>query len=83
MSGVILGVRVDEEIKNKLDNYCKSRGLKKGFFLSQIIEEKLTELIEDERDIILASQRIDSLEQDGISTIDELDTLIKKRLGKS
>jgi len=53
-----LGIRIPDDIKKRFDDYCDSRGLKKNYLLSKMIEEKLAEFEEDEEDLKLAEQRI-------------------------
>jgi predicted DNA-binding protein len=70
-----IGVRIPEEIKRRFDKYCDSKGLKKSYLLSRIIEEKLMEFEEDEADLRLADQRI----EDERISLEEFNRYIEKR----
>jgi predicted DNA-binding protein len=47
-----VGIRIPKDIKRKFNEYCDKRGLRKSYLLSKIIEEKLLELEEDEKEKI-------------------------------
>lgn len=51
---VPVGIRISEKVKNRFDTYCDSRGIKKSFLLSNILEEKMKELEEGETDLKIA-----------------------------
>lgn len=53
-----IGVRIPKDIKRRFDEYCDRKGLKKSYFLSRIIEEKVAELEEDEMDLELVKERM-------------------------
>jgi predicted DNA-binding protein len=80
MSDIPLSVRISEDVKNNFDNYCKSHGLKKGFFLNQIIKEKLEELLEDEMDYALADERYSSMNKDEMVSFNDINEMLDKRL---
>lgn len=54
---VMLGVRIPVALKDKLTDYCKSRGLIANHLVTQAIREKLQELAEDAADLKLTAER--------------------------
>ena len=69
-----IGVRISDDIKKRFDNYCDSKGLKKNYLLSKMIEEKLIEFEEDEEDLKLSEQRV----AEEKITLDEFNKYIEK-----
>jgi len=47
-----VGIRIPKDIKRKFNEYCDKKGLRKSYLLSKIIEEKLLEFEEDEKEKI-------------------------------
>jgi len=72
---VPIGIRISEKVKERFDKYCDTYGVKKSFLLSNIIEEKLAELEEDEEDLRVAVSRLD----DDTISLEELNNYFKKR----
>ena len=54
---VMMRVRIPVALKNKLTDYCKSRGLIANHLVTQAIREKLEEMTEDAADLKLAVER--------------------------
>ncbi|MDD2717336.1 MAG: hypothetical protein PHW04_15715 [Candidatus Wallbacteria bacterium] len=78
MDSVTIGIRIPRELKLMFDQYCDSHGMKKNFLLARIIEEKISELIEDEEDLALAEKRL----KDETIGASEVKKFIKRRLRK-
>jgi predicted DNA-binding protein len=72
---ISVGIRVPKYVKDRFDNYCDAHGIKKNYLLSNIIEEKITELEEDEKDLKIALERIG----DETVSMEDLDVYFKKR----
>lgn len=59
---VFLSARIPMDLKNKLSEYCKDRGIKMGYFIAQAIQEMLREAAEDSQDISMARERLKTAE---------------------
>ena len=54
----LVGARIPASLKEVLDKYCKEHGVKMNFFVVHAIREKLLEVVEDEDDIKVISERL-------------------------
>lgn len=59
---VLIGVRVPNELKETLSQYCLSHGIKMNYFVAEAIKEKLLEVIEDNHDMAIAKRRLSDAE---------------------
>lgn len=79
-SQVLLGARVPVSLKGQLSNYCRIYGIKMGYFVTQAIKEKLSEISEEKQNLIIAKQRLKKPE---FISQKELDRYLYKRGLKS
>lgn len=59
---VLLGTRVPVSLKERLSNYCKSYGIKMGYFVTEAIKERLLEIAEEREDLAIAKERLKKAE---------------------
>ena len=55
---VSLGARVPSELKRKISTYCDRNGIKLQFFVTEAIQDKLTDLEHDELDNKIVDERL-------------------------
>ena len=54
----LIGARIPVSLKELLDEYCKSHGIKMNFFVIHAIKDKLLEAMEGEDDIKAVTERL-------------------------
>jgi len=72
-----LGVRVSNQLKKSMDDYCRRQGVSRKHFVEEAIKNKLMEIIEDEQDLKTAKERL--AENDFVSER-EMEAYFAKRL---
>ena len=75
MGTVLTGARIPESLQKELKKFCRDHGFKISYVVSRAIEEKIKELKEDERDLVLFQARKD---EPDISE-DEMNSYLKSR----
>lgn len=55
---ILIGARIPTELQIFLNDYCKSRGITKSFFVTQAVKEKLHAALEDEEDRKAVEERL-------------------------
>lgn len=71
-----LGARIPAELKKKISAYCDRNGIKLQFFIMEAIQEKLSEIEQDELDHKIADERLKNPE---FSSADDLGKYLKSR----
>ena len=75
----LIGARIPTGLQVFLNDYCKSRGITKSFFVTQAVKEKLCEVLEDEEDRKVIEER---LEEPVFLSAREMKTHLERRGAK-
>jgi predicted DNA-binding protein len=54
----LLGVRISESLKKTVDQYCQKFGISRKYFVESAIKNKLIEIMEEDRDVYVAKERL-------------------------
>lgn len=57
---VLLGARIPVDLKQKLNRYCLTHGIKMNYLITEAIKEKLLEISQDHEDLLAAVGRMKS-----------------------
>ncbi|MBP9854514.1 MAG: hypothetical protein KBD53_06575 [Candidatus Omnitrophica bacterium] len=71
-----LGARIPAELKKKISAYCDRNGVKLQFFIMEAIQEKLSEIEQDEMDNKVIDERLKNPE---FSSTNDLGKYLKGR----
>jgi predicted DNA-binding protein len=71
-----LGARIPADLKVILSKYCSSRGIKLNYFVTEAIQDKLFEMVEDSEDLKIAQARLKNAD---FVSLEELKKYLKKR----
>ena len=71
-----LGARIPADLKRRISAYCDRNGVKLQFFITEAIQEKLTEIEQDELDNKIVDER---LKNPQFTSKTELEKYIKNR----
>ena len=55
---VNLGARIPSDLKKRISDYCDRNGVKLQFFITEAIQEKLTEIAQDHFDKKVVDERL-------------------------
>ncbi|MEA2082357.1 MAG: hypothetical protein U9O97_06420 [Elusimicrobiota bacterium] len=72
---ILVGMRLPAPVATELKNFCKSHYLRMNQFVAKIIQDKLAELKEEERDIALFESR----QNEEVFSEKEWNSVLKRR----